>query len=234
MSVMRTFSDSGLETLLVKAMDSLSAVSLRADGSVRMLGQLRVCELEPGVALQLQGAKHRDQLPPEGTAVTLSLILGDEAVSIQTLMLAPLPVPAGRNYPPILRAAWPGQVLEFHRREDVRVASVDLPSLAATLVHRGRRYPAKVLNLTEMGMGLGLAEAVGFQPQDRVEVETCLPGGAPFRVQGDVRHFEVLEEAELPTRVGLILLTLPEEGKAALARLIQARRMYLSQGLREG
>jgi len=38
----------------------------------------------------------------------------------------------------------------------------------------------------------------------------------------------------MPTRVGLILESLPAETRDALRRLIQARRMYYSQDIREG
>ena len=230
MSESRTLNEPDLEALLRSAMASQASASLRADGSVWMLGQLRVQGLEPGVAIHLLGAKRRDQLPPEGTEVTLSMLLGDDAIAIHTVMLKPL---EDIQDAPLLRTAWPTQSLEYRRREEVRVAYSALRPLCATLLHQGRRLEAKVLNLTETGMGLGLMVKASFNPQDRVEVETCLPGGTPFRVTGDVRHCEFLDDLAMPMRMGLILVDVPPEIRESLHRLIQARRMYYTQNLRE-
>jgi hypothetical protein len=235
MSELRTLTETELVALLGEASATQAAASLRPDGTVRMLGQLRVGALEPGQALQLHGAKHRDQLPAAEAPVTLSLILGDQAISIHTRMLAPVAVPAQDPVPaPVLRVAWPSQALEFHHREEVRVASVDLPSLEATLVYQGQHHWAEILNLTELGLGLGLRDNLRFQPHDRVAVITALPGGQPFQLTAEVRHFECLEEDPLPVRVGLILLATPSGVREDLRRLIQARRMFFSQDLREG
>ena len=223
--------DSDLEALLQEAVVLKAAASLRAQDSVRMLGQLRVTRVEPLTAVWLEGAKHRDHLPPAGTPVILSLILGDRAVACPTRMLASV---EDEPHPPMLRTAWPSQPLEFHKREEVRVANPALPPLEASLLHRGRRLPVKVLNLTEMGLGLGLADLETFQQHERIEVETQLPGGALFQALGEVRHFEILDGDPLPTRVGLVLLDVPQAIQDSLRSLIQARRMYLSQDLREG
>ena len=233
MSDPRTLNEPDIEALLKRAMDSKATASLRAGGSAWMLGQLRVQALQPGQAIHLLGAKRRDQLPPEGTPVTLSLLLGDEAIALQTLMLKPLPSQDNQQEAPILRTAWPTQALEIGKREEVRVAYSALRPLCATLHHQGRTLEAKVLNLTETGMGLGLAVNASFAAQDRVEVDTCFPGGKPFRVTGEVRHCETLADDEMPTRMGLILVDIPPEIRGSLHRLIQARRMYYSQNLRE-
>ena len=230
MSQRRTLDELDLEALLRGAIASQALASLRADGSVRMLGKLRIESLEPGVTIGLQGAKQRDDLPAAGTEIILSLILGEEAVAIRTGMLAPVEGPDGQ---PLLRIAWPTGPLEFYQREEVRVAYSDLPPLEATLIHHGRPSRALLLNLTETGMGLGLQELLTFEPMDQVTVETCLPGGTPFRAQGMVRHFQILEDDELPTRVGLILTEIPFEVRGALRNLIHARRMYYTQGMRE-
>ena len=230
MSHLRTLNESELEALLKEAMDSKSSASLRAQGSVRMLGQLRVKSLDPGRSLCLEGTKHRDHLPEAGTAVTLSLVMGDVAIACPALMLEP--VDQGPN-PPLLRTAWPTQPLEFHQREEVRVATPAHPPLDAVLLRQGQSLPVKLLNLTETGMGLGMEAVVAFQPLEQVEVETRLPGGELFRATGEVRHFETLEGDPLPTRVGLVLLDLPPQIQDSLRSLIQARRMYLSQDLRE-
>lgn len=231
MSELRTLNEPELEVLLKRALASRSSASLRVEGSVRMLGQLRVEELEPGSAIGLLGAKHRDYLPPAGTRVTLSLIMGAEAVTFRTVMLEPLEDP--RN-PPMLRTAWPNPAVEFHKREEVRVANPALPPLVATLIHQGQRVEAKLLNLTETGMGLGLASIATFLPFEQVEVETCLPGGTVFRAKGLVRHFEFLADDVMPTRLGLVLTMLPADIRDSLKSLIQARRMYYSKDIREG
>lgn len=203
--------------------------SLRAQDSVRMLGQLQVVRLEPGTAIWLEGAKHRDHLPACGRPVILSLILGDRAISCSTVMLSSH---EEAPHPPLLRTAWPVQPLEFHKREEVRVATPSLPPLEGTLIHQGRRLPVKLLNFTETGMGVGLEAIESFEPLEQVEVETQLPGGDPFRALAEVRHFETLEGDPLPTRIGLVLLNLPAGIQVSLRSLIQARRMYLSQDLR--
>ena len=231
MSEWRTLNDAELLALLQEAMALKAAASLRAQDSVRMLGQLRVTRVDPMGAVWLEGAKHRDHLPPAGKPVILSIILGDRAVACPTQMLASV---EDEPNPPMLRTAWPSQPLEFHTREEVRVANPVLPPLEATLLHRGRRLAVKVLNLTEMGLGLGLAGHEVFEQHERLEVETHLPGGDLFRALGEVRHFETLEGDPLPTRVGLVLLDVPPAIQDSLRSLIQARRMYLSMDLREG
>jgi c-di-GMP-binding flagellar brake protein YcgR len=231
MSELRTLNDPELEALLTRAKECRSLASLRADNSVRMLGQLSIQALEPGVAIHLQGAKRRDDPPPAGTAVTLSLVLGDEVVAIRTRMLDR--VKSSRKAP-LFRTGWPTLPLEFHKRDDVRVANPVLPPLDAVLVHQGRTYEAKLLNLTETGMGLGLPLGARFDSQDQVEVETRLPDGTPFRAAGQVRHWEVLEGEDMPTRLGVVLADLSEGTRKTLRSLIQARRMYLSQDLRDG
>jgi len=232
MAELRALSEDDLVRLLTRAQGERSSASLRADGTVRMLGNLHVEGLEQGVAIRLLGAKQRDNLCPEGTPVTLSLIMGEEAVAIPTRILEG--AEAGAEGQPLVRVAWPDRPLEFHRRDEVRVATLDAPSLGATLIYRGRSYAARMLNLTEMGMGLELGEEVTLALQDQVTVESILPGGAPFRATGQVRHWQILEGDGMPTRVGLILESLPAETRDALRRLIQARRMYYSQDIREG
>ncbi len=83
-------SDEELESMLREAKELKASVSLRAMGTNRMLGDLRLAGLEPGQAMHLMGAKRRDQLPEEGTMVTLSIILGDQVVSLDSPVLSPL------------------------------------------------------------------------------------------------------------------------------------------------
>lgn len=230
MSELRTLTETELQALLEEALAMRAAASLRAQHAVRMLGQLHVARLEPGEAIWFEGAKHRDHLPPVGTPVILSLILGDQAVSCPTVVLESR---EDAPNPPLLRTAWPTQPLEFHKREEVRVATPSMPPLEGTLIHQGRRLAVKLLNLTETGMGVGLEAVEHFEPMEQLEVETHLPGGEPFRVLAEVRHFELLEADSLPTRIGLVLVDLPPAIQVSLRSLIQARRMYLSQDLRD-
>ncbi len=224
--------DQHLEAILRKAKKSGTSASLRAEGAVKMLGHLHVHSLEMGASIHLEGLKLRDILPPAGTAVTLTLIQGDEVISIRTRLLEPLLAGTEPKVPPVIRAAWPTEPLEIHPRREVRVATPDLPPLEATVLWQGRRFEAKLLNLTDMGMGLGLKEPLTFAYHDQVEVVTNLPGNEVLTVSGDVRHSESLEGDELPTRVGLVLVDLSPETREALQRFIQARRMDRSTAMR--
>lgn len=208
--------------------------SLRVEGTARILGQLRVRALEPGCAIQLEGAKRRDFMHPAGTAVALTVLMDDQVVVARSLLLQPLPGRvAGLDHPPVLRLAWPEEPLEFHHREEVRVATPDLEPLEATLLTRGLRFPAKLLNLTETGMGLGLEEPLPFELAPEVEVETRLPGGFLLRMVGQVRHREVLEDDPLPVRIGLVLRGMPPQLRETLRGMIQVRRILRSEALRE-
>jgi c-di-GMP-binding flagellar brake protein YcgR len=197
-----------------------------------MLGQLHVRSLEPGEAIQLEGAKLRDLLPEAGTPVTLTLILDEEVITLRTRLLEPITSDHEPKLAPVIQAAWPTEPVEIHPRREVRVATPDLPPLEATIRWQGKYLPAKLLNLTDMGMGLGLKEVLSFQHHDSVEVVTSLPGSNLLTVNGDVRHSEALEGDELPTRVGLVLVDLPPETRETLQSFIQARRMDRSFSLR--
>ncbi len=226
--------DKRLEAILKKAKKSGTSASLRAEGAVKMLGHLHVRSLDTGTAIQLEGAKLRDILPPAGTQVTLTLIQGDEVISIRTHLLEPITMEHEPKLPPVLQAAWPTEPPEIHPRRAVRVATPDLPPLEATIHWHGQTFGAKLLNLTDMGMGLGFKDVLTFQYHDQLEVVTNLPGSESLTVSGDVRHSEALEGDELPTRVGLVLVDLPAETRESLQRFIQARRMDRSFSLRGG
>jgi hypothetical protein len=230
----RRLSPRDLEVLLKRVKDGHGSASLRMEGTARMLGQLQVCGLEQGTAIRLGGAKQRDLVPPAGTAVTLSMLLDEEVVSMDTVLLEPLDeAKTGRQRPRVLRAAWPTRPLEFHHRDDVRVAAPELPALDATLSFQGRLYPAQLLNLTETGMGLGLEHSAPFPLHGEAVVETMLPGGFPLRLVGDVRHWELLEYDPLPVRVGLVLKDLPAADRESLRRMVQARRILRSETFRD-
>ena len=228
----RPTDDNLLETILDKARAAGASTSLRVEGAVRMLGHLHVRSFVPGVVIQLEGAKLRDVLPPSGTAVTLTLILDQEVITLRTRLLEPFLSAREPKLAPVLQAAWPTEPLEIHPRREVRVATPDLPPLEATIRWQGQHLEAKLLNLTDMGMGLGFKDLLSFQYHDLVEVVTCLPGSTLLTVNGDVRHAEALAGDELPTRVGLVLVDLPPETRETLQSFIQARRMDRSFSLR--
>jgi hypothetical protein len=233
MSEFRNLSQQEIESLLQRARASRASASIRAVGSVRLLGDLHISGFEIGASVQLSGAKHRDQLPPKGMVVAVSVLLGEEIFSLQTRMLEP--ILAGESdtlFPPVLRVDWPQAQMEVHCRGDVRVATPDLPPLDATLEFKDRVFPAKLLNLTETGMGLGLTERLRVDLHAQVEVETELPGGIKLRTTGNVRHLEWLDEDALPTRLGLVLGCMTDQTREALRRFIQARRTDRSENMR--
>ncbi|MDP2876521.1 MAG: PilZ domain-containing protein [Holophaga sp.] len=221
--------------LVQSARESSAPASVRAVGSVRLLGGLRISGFEPGIAVHLSGAKRRDQLPVKGTPVIVSILLGDEILCIQSHLLdAILADESDTLFPPILRVDWPSSQVEVRTRGDVRVATPDLPPLSAKLEIKDKVYVAKLLNLTETGMGLGLSEKIMVDLHAQVEVETELPGGLRIRTTGNVRHLEWLDDDPAPTRLGIVLGCMTDQAREALRRFIQARRTDRSEHLRSG
>lgn len=233
MSELLPLSQEDLGALLNRVRTTRGSASLRVDGTNRILGHLEVRAVEPGAAILLGGAKRRDRLPAPGTAVTLSFLLDEGVVSLRTELLEPLAAEGERHPARLLRAAWPTRPVEWHRREEVRVATPDLPPLGATLRVLGQAWPAELLNLTETGVGLGLRQAPPFALQGEVQVDTLLPGGMALHLVGDVRHSGRLDGDPLPVRLGLVLRGLPGEMREALRRVIQARRSIRSEAMRE-
>jgi hypothetical protein len=227
-------SDEELEIMLSEAKDLKASLSLRAMGTNRMLGDLRLAGIEPGIAMHLVGAKRRDQLPEEGIMVTLSIILGDQVVSMDSPVLAPLVAAEGDTmFPPILRIAWPTLGIELKRRRDMRMASPDQAPLVGTLEALDQSWEIKVLNLTETGMGLAMPASANLPLRQKVQVKTTLPGGTLFSCWGEIRHLMHMEGDPFPTRAGVVFWGQPGEGQDALRRFIQGRRTDRSQSLRE-
>ena len=226
---------SSLETLLRRAHLVKAPTSLRAEGSNRTLGDLQLRGLEPGIALHLLGAKRRDQLPEAGTAVTLSILLGDEVLSFRSTLLEPLIAVEGDTlFPPVLRVAWPAEAIAFHHRQAVRVAAPDQATLEA-VVHAGAlATPGLILNLTETGLGLGFQDAPWLGAGLHLEVVAELPGFGKVRLPGEVRHTTVLEGNELPYRAGVLLKDVSPEVLEQLRRFVQNRRTDRSEAFRQG
>lgn len=224
-----------LETLLRRALMVKAPTSLRVEGSSRLLGDLQLRGLEPGRALHLLGAKRRDQLPEAGTAILLSLLLGDEVLAIPTTLLDPMvAVEDETSFPPVLRAAWPMAGVSFHHRAGVRVAAPDQAPLEALLKVDGAELAARLLNLTETGIGVGLVEGPGLRPGMGVALETILPEGSLLRLAGELRHIERLEGDPLPWRAGIVLKDNPPEVLESLRAFVQNRRTDRSDALRQG
>ncbi len=231
----RILTDNELTELMQRARTTQALASIRAVGSIRLLGDLRVNGLEVGKALHLGGVRRRDQLLPPGTPVALSLVLGEDIWTLRSRLLNPILSPDGDTLvPPVLRLAWPSPDVEVHRRSQVRVGTPDLPPLPARLLHRGRSVEVELLNLTEVGVGVGSVEALDILPSDEIELETTLPGGHAFRAKGEVRHRQWLEGDRLPTRLGLVLRDMEETHRETLRRFVQARRTLRSEALRQG
>lgn len=223
-----------INALLQRIKETKARASLRSEGSAKLLGDLQVQALEQGKALHLAGAKRRDQLPPVGSPASLTVILGDEVLTVRSTILEPIISTDGDTlFPPVLRISWPTESFTVHQRRDVRVATPDLPPLRATLHVQGKRVEAKLLNLTELGVGLGIAEVVHLDLHSTARIETLLPGGIPFRSMGEVRHLERLQDESLPMRVGLVLVDIETPAREALNRFLQARRTDRSENMRQ-
>ena len=225
---------SALETVLRRAHLVKAPTSLRAEGSNRMLGDLHLRGLEPGIALHLLGAKRRDQIPEQGTVVTLSILLGDEVLSLKSMLLDPLVASEGDTlFPPVLRVAWPTEAIAFHHREAVRTAAPDQVPLEATVHADGQTVAARILNLTESGLGLGLVEAPWMRTGIVLNVEAELPGVGKLELVGEVRYVTILEGNDLPVRAGMRLGGMPPEVLEQLRRFVQNRRTDRSENFRQ-
>jgi len=219
-----------LDAMLKEAAHAGASATLRESGSLRMLGDLQLQSLESGKSLLFRGAKRRDQHPPVGTVLTLSLLFGEEVYALRTTMLEPVSSPEEAG--PMVQVAWPSEILERHRRQDLRVASPGLPPLDAQVGVGGRLYSAKVLNLSETGIGLGFPQSFPLVLRAHLDVDTMLPGGIAFQILGEVRHMEILEGEALPLRVGVVMGSLEGPSRERMRRFIQARRTELSGNLR--
>ena len=197
-----------LDAMLKEAAHAGASATLRESGSLRMLGDLQLQSLESGK----------------------SLLFGEEVYALRTTMLEPVSSPEEAG--PMVQVAWPSEILERHRRQDLRVASPGLPPLDAQVGVGGRLYSAKVLNLSETGIGLGFPQSFPLVLRAHLDVDTMLPGGIAFQILGEVRHMEILEGEALPLRVGVVMGSLEGPSRERMRRFIQARRTELSGNLR--
>lgn len=220
-----------LEQLLVQARMTRAVASLRLQGrNSRLLGDLRVNSFHPGSTLELSGLHPRDLVPSEGTPVTLTLLLGEEVLTLESLLLAPLPDESGGLR---LRLEWPREPARLHHRRDIRVAAPSQSPLKVRVGVEGRNLDALLMNLTETGVGLAFDEALLVELHASVEIDAELPDGAILRCPGEVRHLTFLEGEPYPTRLGVVLVPRPDTNLEPVHRFIQARRTDRSQGFRQ-
>jgi len=221
-----------LEQFLIQARLTGAVASLRLQtASSRLLGDLRIHAFRPGSTLELSGLHARDAVPAEGTPVTLTVLLGEEVLTLESLLLPPLLDDSGDT---LLRLDWPHESAQLHRRRDMRVAAPDQSPLKVRVGLGGRILDALLVNLTETGVGLALEEALIVDLHASVEIDAKLPDGSVLHCPGEVRHLAYLEGQEYPTRLGVVLNPTPGMDLEPIHRFIQARRTDRSQGFRQG
>jgi hypothetical protein len=211
-----------LEQFLLQALHTKAVVSLRLQSlHSRILGDLRLHAFKAGSALELSGLHPRDTVPTEGTPVTLTVLLGEEVLTLESALLLPTQNPAAGL---LLRLAWPVEGARLHSRRDLRVAAPDQAPLKAQVELQGRTLDALLVNLTETGVGLAFQEALMVDLHADVRIDAALPNGAHLRCPGEVRHLTYLEGQDYPTRLGIVLHPRPDTDLEPIRRFIQARR----------
>jgi len=221
-----------LEQFLIQARATKAVASLRLQSaSSRLLGDLRLQAFRPGSTLELAGLHARDSVPSEGMPVTLTILLGDDVLTLESLLLPPTQDPLGNT---VLRLDWPHEAARLHHRRDMRVAAPDQSPLKVRVGLGDRQYDALLVNLTETGVGVALDEALMVDLYTQVDLDAELPDGAILRCLGEVRHLTFLEGQDYPTRLGIVLQPGPDVDLEPIHRFIQARRTDRSQSFRQG
>ena len=112
------------------------------------------------------------------------------------------------------------------------MAAPDQSPLKVQMTLGSNHYDALLMNLTEKGVGLALAEALMVDLHASVEIDAELPDGTLLRCPAEVRHLTYLEGQDFPTRLGLVLTPGPGTDLESVHRFIQVRRTDRSQSLR--
>jgi hypothetical protein len=220
-----------LEQFLHQARLTRAVASLRLQAAnARLLGDLRLHDFSPGAALELAGLHARDSIPAEGTAVTLTILLGEEVLTLESLLLPSAHDEAGGT---LLRLGWPGEAARLHHRRDVRVAGPDQTPHKVRVGLGGRQLEALLVNLTETGVGLALNEPLMVDLHAQVDIDAELPDGALLRCPGEVLHLTYLEGQDYPTRLGVVLHPGADTDLEPIHRFIQARRTDRSHSFRQ-
>lgn len=232
MSTPPFLSPSVLEQFLIQARLTKAVASLRLQSpNSRLLGDLRIHAFRAGTALELAGLHARDSVPAAGTSVTLTVLLGDEVLSLESLLLPPLHDEAGAI---LLSLEWPKEPARLHRRRDVRVAAPDQAPMKVRVGLEGRQVDALLVNLTETGVGLAFDMPLKVDLHATVDIDAELPDGAILKCPGEVRHLTFLEGEDYPTRLGVVLQPEADTDLEPMNRFIQARRTDRSQSFRKG
>jgi len=219
-----------LERFLIQARLTGAQASLRLEGMhSRILGDLHIHNLRPGESLALSGLHTRDSVPVQGTQVTLTVLLGEEVLTLRTN----LGRPTTEAEATILNLVWPETPAKVHPRRDVRVAAPDQHPLSAKVGLGNRVLDALLVNLTETGVGLAFREPLMMDLHTLVEIDADLPDGASLHCPGEVCHLTYLEGQDYPTRLGVVLSPTPTTDLGPMLRFIQARRTDRSQSLRQ-
>jgi PilZ domain len=222
MSPASTLSAPVLEQFLLQAQFTRAMASLRLhDANARLVGDLHIQGLRPGSSLSLSGLHTRDTVPQVGTLVTLTVLLGDEVLTLESCLQAPVHHADGST---LLILDWPSESAHLHHRRDVRVAGPDQSPLKAKVLLDGRSLDALLVNLTETGVGLALEESLLVELHATVQIDADLPGDIHLSCPGEVRHLTYLEGQPYPTRLGVVLSPLPGTDLEPIHRFIQARR----------
>jgi len=219
-----------LEQFLLQARLTKAVASLRLQGAgSRLLGDLRIQTFRPGSTLELSGLNARDSVPSEGMPVTLTILLGEEVLTLESLLLPPsrtkretpsFALIGLTNQPAFITAgmsAWP------HRTNRPLKVRVTLNS---------RQHDALLMNLTETGVGLALDETLMVDLHATVGIDAELPDGTLLRCPAEIRHVTYLEGQDFPTRLGLVLTPGPDTDLESVHRFIQVRRTDRSQSFR--
>jgi hypothetical protein len=221
-----------LEQFLLQARLTKAVASLRLQGAgSRLLGDLHVQTFRAGSSLELSGLNARDLVPSEGMPVTLTILLGEEVLTLESLLLPPLQDTDGDT---VLRLDWPHEPARLHHRRDVRVAAPDQSPLRVRVTMDSRQHDALLMNLTETGLGLALKESLLVDLHASVELDAELPDGTLLRCPAEIRHVTYLEGQDFPTRLGLVLTPGPDTDLESVHRFIQVRRTDRSQSFRRG
>ena len=219
-----------LEQFLIQARLTKAVASLRLQSAgARLLGDLRLHAFRPGSALELSGLHTRDSVPSAGMPVTLTILLGDDVLTLESLLLPPAQDALGNT---LLRLDWPQESARLHHRRDMRVAAPDQSPLKVRVGLGERQFDALLVNLTETGVGLALEETLMVDLHTTVLIDAQLPDGTELRCPAEVKHLTFLEGQDYPTRLGLVLTPAPGTDLEPIHRFIQARRTDRSHSTR--
>lgn len=227
-----TLSAPALEQFLHQALHTRAVASLRLQSAKsRLVGDLRIHAFRSGADLELAGLRTRESVPPEGMPVTLTILLGEEVLTLESTIRA-----TRRENPSetILCLGWPVEPARLHPRREVRVAAPDQSPLKVQVSFGGRSFDALLVNLTETGVGLALSETLMVDLHTEVQIDAELPDGAELHCPGEVRHLTFRDGLAFPTRLGVVLRPSNHADLEPIHRFIQTRRTDRSQGFRQG